>query len=139
MVTKVLSPVLYRIKGKKQELVTHHDNLKICEDRSIPIWMRRLRHKFMELDPSITYDESEEEEDDQILAGLFTETEQANNDDTSASNVDDGEKANQSPACQSTDTANTSDSNDPQIQDTPVKTRTGRLVKRPKYLTNYVS
>lgn len=37
---------LYRIQNRKGDSVIHHDRLKPCEDRAIPIWLRRLRHQF---------------------------------------------------------------------------------------------
>jgi len=37
-------PPLYRIQGKKKEYVVHHDRLKRCHERHIPLWLRRLRH-----------------------------------------------------------------------------------------------
>ena len=47
LVVRVLSPVLYRIEGRKGSRVAHHDRLRICEDRVIPLWMRRKRHAFL--------------------------------------------------------------------------------------------
>ena len=43
VVTKVLSPVLYQIKAKKDTRVVHHDRLKICLDRDIPHWLVHQR------------------------------------------------------------------------------------------------
>jgi hypothetical protein len=37
-------PPLYRIQDKKKEYVVHHDRLKRCHDRHIPLWLRRLLH-----------------------------------------------------------------------------------------------
>ena len=42
---EVLSPVLYRLR---KEMVLHHDCLKRCKDRIIPIWLRRLRNALHE-------------------------------------------------------------------------------------------
>ena len=47
LITKVLSPQLYRINGKKKFTVVHHDLIKRCEDRELPFWMRRQRSKFL--------------------------------------------------------------------------------------------
>ena len=46
----------------------HHDRLKPCMDRSIPIWMRRLRHRVLDLDETLPY---EEDEDELGLSTLF--------------------------------------------------------------------
>ncbi|CAC5366980.1 unnamed protein product [Mytilus coruscus] len=35
---------LYTIKDRKGESVIHHDRLKRCNDREIPLWLRRMRH-----------------------------------------------------------------------------------------------
>lgn len=36
---------LYTIRDQKKEQVLHHDRLKLCKDRDIPMWLRRLRHR----------------------------------------------------------------------------------------------
>ena len=61
LVIKVISPVLFRIKGRKREVVVHHDRLKPCLDRSIPMWMRRLRHRVLDLDETLPYEEDDDE------------------------------------------------------------------------------
>ena len=63
IVTEVITPVLFRVRGRKREQILHHDKLKICEDRAIPMWVRRLRHQILDLDTTIAYDEAEQEED----------------------------------------------------------------------------
>ena len=63
LVTEVLSPILYRIKDRKRELVVHHDRLRICEDRFIPMWLRRLRHNLLDLDDTLPDDQEESDED----------------------------------------------------------------------------
>lgn len=45
LVVKVLSPVLYKVHGRKKTQVLHHDLLKICGDGEIPLWLRRLRNR----------------------------------------------------------------------------------------------
>ena len=62
IITEVITPVLFRVRARKKEQVLHHDKLKLCEDRAIPMWMRRLRHQILDLDTTITYDEAEQEE-----------------------------------------------------------------------------
>ena len=41
---EVISSLLYHISNRKRSLVTHHDSLKMCNDRYRPIWLRRKRH-----------------------------------------------------------------------------------------------
>ena len=45
LVTEILSPILYRIEDRPS--VIHHNRLRICKDRAIPLWMRRKRHHFL--------------------------------------------------------------------------------------------
>ena len=66
IVTEVITPVLLRVRSRKKEQVLHHDKLKICEDRAIPMWMRRLRHQILDLDTTIAYDEAEQAEDGSV-------------------------------------------------------------------------
>ena len=62
VVIAVLNPVLFRVKDRKKEYVLHHDRLKRCEDRHIPLWLRKLRHGLLDLDTTIAYDEAEQED-----------------------------------------------------------------------------
>ena len=48
LITKVLSPLLYVIRGRKKEKVVHHDRIKTCNDRAIPLWMSRMRNRFLQ-------------------------------------------------------------------------------------------
>ena len=36
---------LYRVEGQRKEETVHHDRLRRCEDRAIPFWVRRRRHR----------------------------------------------------------------------------------------------
>ena len=47
LIIDVLSPILYRIKGRKTVSVVHHDRLLKGHDRDVPIWMRRMRNRFL--------------------------------------------------------------------------------------------
>ena len=48
LVTKVLSPVLFGVCDRKKSYVLHHDRLKPCEDRDIPLWLRRKRSRLLD-------------------------------------------------------------------------------------------
>ena len=50
VISKVLSPVLYRVELRKRSTVMHHDRLKKCVDREVPLWVRRKRHQILEED-----------------------------------------------------------------------------------------
>ena len=43
--THVISLVLYRIANCKRSMVAHHDSLKLCSDRDLPIWLLRKHHE----------------------------------------------------------------------------------------------
>ena len=44
LIQEVLTPVLFRVQGRKKASVLHHDLLKSCHDREIPLWIKRARH-----------------------------------------------------------------------------------------------
>ena len=62
LIIKPYSPVLYMVQDRKRKFVAHHDRLLICNDRFIPLWMRKLRQEFLDLDETLPYDEAELEE-----------------------------------------------------------------------------
>ena len=43
--TQVISSVLFRFANRKRSMVSHHDSLKLCSDRDLPIWLLRKRHE----------------------------------------------------------------------------------------------
>ncbi len=59
LITSVLSPVLYEVEDRKGRHVLHHDKLKPCRDRSIPLWLRRKQHELLKLDT--TFPSTQEE------------------------------------------------------------------------------
>jgi hypothetical protein len=112
LVEKVLSPVLYRLRDRKRSQVLHHDRIKPCRDRQVPMWLRRLRHQLSAGEPlssSCTASGNRGRprlDDDHLrdLRFLF-------------------ESAAATPAAEPTPT---------------VRTRTGREVSRPAHLGDYV-
>ena len=67
VIYKVISPILFEVADKRKSFVLHHDRLKPCEDRSIPLWLRRKQSKILnDLDQ-----EDPENEDDFCLEWLF--------------------------------------------------------------------
>ena len=60
LVVEVLAPAPLKIRGRKTYEIVHHDRLRICRDRSIPLRTHRLRHKQMDLDETIAYAEEED-------------------------------------------------------------------------------
>ena len=41
-------PPLYRIRERGGDTVIHHDRLRRCDDRTLPIWRRRIRNQLLE-------------------------------------------------------------------------------------------
>ena len=55
---------LYKIEDcKGRQTTIHHDQLKICRDRVIPLWLCRCRHNMLDLDVTISYDLADTEID----------------------------------------------------------------------------
>ena len=68
IVTKVLSPVLFRVINRKKSFVLHHDRLKPCQDRELPLWVRRKWNAILnDLEQALCPDEEWQAEDLQEL------------------------------------------------------------------------
>ena len=119
VVKGVVSDFLYIIANQRGEKVHHHDRLKLCEDRVIPIWLQRLRDCVLNGDPY------QYEPEDYLVDWLFEyvdseQSEQAQTNITDKSEVDNG--------------LLTADITQAPL-DTPKYTRRGREVKLPaRYL-----
>ena len=64
LVVEVHSPILFKIKNRKRETVVHHDRLKPCKDRNLPIWLKRMRHNLLQLDDTVA------QEPDAVIEGF---------------------------------------------------------------------
>ena len=109
VVTAVINPVLFCVKDRKKEYVLHHDRLKPCEDRVVPLWLRRMRHNMLDLDTTITYDEAEQDEEMPSSTTLDTSSSPLITEDESSEAVDtqDSESTPLTPlSCESTDSDN---------------------------------
>ena len=40
-------PPLYKLQDRRRVGVWHHDKLKLCRDRQVPFWLRRLRNRVL--------------------------------------------------------------------------------------------
>ena len=47
IIFKVISPILFEVADKKESFVLHHNRLKPCEDRSVPLWLCRKWNKIL--------------------------------------------------------------------------------------------
>ena len=69
LVVKVYSPILYLVQERKRQVVVHHDRFLLCNDWFIPLWMRKLRHQFLNLDETLPYNEDELQELNMFASG----------------------------------------------------------------------
>ena len=66
---EVISTLMYRLASRNRESVKHHDQLRICEDRDIPLWVRRKRHMVL-TDGSQNTPTATVADDDNLLSGV---------------------------------------------------------------------
>ena len=62
---------MVRIKNRRRNFVVHHDKIKFCEDRCIPLWLRKRRQSLLSLDDTIAYDAAEQTLDLDLDSQLF--------------------------------------------------------------------
>ena len=62
IVTKVITPRVIKIRNRKRSFNIHHYNLKLCNDRNLPLWIERYRNKIFN---------NEAQNHDVSLTGIF--------------------------------------------------------------------
>ena len=142
LVVEVLSSILYRVKDRKRESVIHHDRLKLCEDRDIPLWLRRMRNKVLHkevADPSNLPDSDGDLGLDKLFDSVELQT-----DKSSPAQVTDSASQGVSGACPSQVIGNVTSNILADIGDNPtngvtIQTRRGRNIRQPGYLRDYDS
>ena len=141
VITKVVSPVLYRIQGRKIESIVHHDRLKLCQDRTLPMWIRKLRHKILELDETLPYDEDEDVEEIG-LAPLFDLPTDQEDTEPDFHDVITSTQTVQPSDAETQDDTEWETSSETETEVIPIVTtqsRAGRIRKKPTRLKDYVS
>jgi hypothetical protein len=140
VVSEVLSPLLYRVVGRRRSQVLHHDRLGICNDRVVPMWARRKRHAILDLDTTLPY---EHDELDPVPEIVQSEQTDEHNLDLSrlfveASPSKDTTITDTLPL--STEEAKPKDDEIPAVPDEPEPrvSSKGRVIKRPRHLDMYV-
>ena len=132
LVIAVLSPVLYRVKGFRNEEVLHHDKLKLCGDRLIPMWVRRMRQRFLQglNDTQPNHTARDDDLCDESLEQLFDEQSYGENSNSEA------DFSAQETTEQDVPVEGDGQEDEKSVQEPKeVKTRRGRHVKLPqKYL-----
>ena len=128
IVSCVLSPVLFKVMDRKKTRVIHHDRLKPCNDRDIPLWVQRRRNDLLrgEQEETTLSDLADEPEESLDLEWLYPEPSPRN----------DGYES----ACESSEELVKHDVPPPPmpiVDEPPITTRTGRQTRRPKHLSDY--
>ena len=148
---KVISPILFRVADRKKTYVLHHDRLKPCLDRDIPLWLRRKRNQLLATQDGIestdlggVSSESNEPTYDNLLDSdslnldkLFTPDNSAcsplYNEMTSTEDQEDDSHSTL------TDSPPGSQLDAQDLPEEPGTTRSGRKTKPPGYLADYIS
>lgn len=75
VISKVINSVLFEIAGQKKTRIVHHDRLKLCEDRSMPLWITRKREEILrqDLEDEDENEDYEEKDGDLGLEKYFGE------------------------------------------------------------------
>ena len=47
VVSKVLTPVVTQVQNQSKSLNLHNNNIKLCKDRKVPVWVTRLQNKIL--------------------------------------------------------------------------------------------
>ena len=47
LVIEMKSPYIYKVVDQKREMILHHDKLRLCETRAVPLWVARKRHEIL--------------------------------------------------------------------------------------------
>jgi len=122
-------PPLYKIKSTKSETVVHHDRMKRCNDRHIPLWIKRMRHELFNQDIVSQEDLLLETEENDQMDETLPYTEEFFN-SLGLEQVDE----NNSPYVDFQN--NSLEVNTPHIEK-KTTTRLGREVQKPKHLCDF--
>jgi len=116
VVTKILSPVLVRIKNRKRSFVIHHNNIKIVTPRDLPRWITKITNELLGTKKDLDLTLWDDDELGQDLNKLFRSrpTRQKSADLTDLPLL-------------------------PEVYSSEETTRTGRKVKRPKHFNDYTA
>ena len=114
-------PPLYTIRDRKRDVVHHHDKLKLCQDRAIPLWIRKLRSRFFQ-----------EEEAEEIVSPLQAEDLMSVFRLFESSDPPGPDPVTPRPSHAAQEQAG------PSVEP-PQVTRRGRRIRRPRYLAGYVA
>ena len=144
-------PPLYKLQDRRKVGVWHHDKLKVCRDRQIPLWLRRLRNSILSQEEG----EEELEETEPATEGfdILEKDWQDGNQPAPEADVqaDVPDPEDQPVLDEVSDGLAENDDNtgaglqeavEPAVEPTTASTitkrsRTGRVIQRPSYLKEY--
>ena len=58
LVTEVLSSILIWIRDRRRSQIVHHDLVKKCTEKCIPMWLRQMRSEFLSVGGEPLYDDT---------------------------------------------------------------------------------
>ena len=154
IVAKVISPLLFTVRDNRKSYVLHHDRMRLCEDREVPLWVHRVRNSILYPEHTTNMGtDTNPEHDDPLwdLQGIFGPNTNGDNGDLHDSAVEYASSANTEQLAPeendggTTNTAHEAENNydTTNIAQVPLPahtstTRTGRTVTAPQYLRDYV-
>ena len=115
---------LYRIQGHKKFQFVHHDRLKMCYDRNILGWLKRLRHSLLQTDSVEEPESFESSEEPGYLSTMFHEEESSIQDEGPVEAEDSSSEEEREKERDSETVSH--------------RSRTGRQRKMPTYLRDYI-
>ena len=141
LIIQVISPLLYRIAGRRRTQVLHHDRLRPCIDREVPLWIRRKRHQLLSIANLHDPMENPLSGEGEVLIRGDEEPEDILGDTIVGETLkDEQESVKLGNNVSAVVDLNESDQKDVQIvnQDTPRQSRAGRQIRWPSHLSDFV-
>ena len=137
----MLSPVIFNVANQRKAYVIHHDRLKPCDDRNIPLWLSRMRNQALN-NESREYEPPAGDTEDMNLGWLFSDKPQGIKSPAvtgrQASSQSDPKSIPTLLAQIAENDPNTTSKLPPPSTKEPLRTtRTGRETRKPSYLSEY--
>ena len=131
LVIEVKSPYIYKVVDQKREMILQHDKLRLCETRTVPLWVARKRHDI--LGEPLPVERPENHFDQEEVIEQRPER----------NNVKPEEDWSE-PSDSEQDIAQEEEASDEELELSslfeaePVVTRQGRLMKKPWHLRDFI-
>ena len=137
VILEVLSPVLFKVANQRNAYAIHHDRLKVCDVRNIPLWLSHMRNQALN-NESRECKPPEKDTEDMNLGWLYSDMPL----DIKSPAVTGRQASSQSdpkrlPQIPEDDPNTTSKLPPPSPKEPPKTTRTGRETRKPSYISEY--